>query len=300
MPPNDQFFCTDLAWQYGVPLMGTATRGDIWIMLEYPGRWEARAFDDSSLPPAVKTRIASIAPQDRTARTLLIRKPSSDHGAGIRCFIAQVDPLAPRLYEYHLERYEDLLEMDLASLAAGETHDPDHLRLDPLYLVCTNGRRDRCCARFGPAVYQALADDAGQAVWQSSHIGGHNQAPIMLFFPYGVNYGRTTPLEASRLVQAFRQNQVVLHHYRGRVCFPSHIQAAEHFWREQTGVLDLPGCQIVDVVENGPNRWAVTVCALDGSQVHPIQLERRVSDCAIPVSCSGSKEARIASYHRIG
>jgi len=300
MSPNHEMFCTNTAWKYGFPLIGTATRGDIWFLLEYPGRWEAKALEDSSIPAVVKAQLASVAPQGLAFRTLLIRQLHSDHRAGLRFFAAQADPLVPRLYEYRLERYEDLLDIDLASLAAGEIHDSANLRLDPLYLVCTNGRRDQCCARYGPSAYQAMADEAGDAVWQSSHIGGHNQAPITLFFPHGLNYGRTTPEEASHLVQAYRRNQVVLHHYRGRVCYPNHIQAAEHFWREQTGVLDLPGLRIEAVDENGPDRWAVTIGALDSSRSICIQVARRESDYVIPVSCSGSKEARLTSYHRVG
>lgn len=300
MSPNGDFSCTDLAWKHGVPLIGTASRGDTWFLLEYPGRWEAKALEGSSIPAAVKAQIASITPQGRTTRTLLIRQPQADHPVGIRFFAAQVDPLAPRLYEYHLERYEDLLDMDLTSLAAGEPGDAAYLKKDPLYLVCTNGRRDRCCAFYGPEVYQAMAVEAGDAVWQSSHIGGHNQAPITLFFPYGVNYGRATPGEASRLGQAYRRNQVVLRHYRGRVCYPTHVQAAEHFWREQSGILDLPGLRVDQVEENGPASWDVTVSEANGCQSIRIQLERRESDYAIPITCSGSKEARIQSFHRVG
>lgn len=300
MTSNIELHCTDFAWQYGIPLTGTATRGDTWFLIEYPGRWESKALVQSNIPEMVKFQFKAIAPKERTARTLLIRQPHSEQRVGFRFFAAQVDPLAPLLYEYHIQRYEDLLDIDLASLAEGELGDPACLRMDPLYLVCTNGRRDPCCARYGPAVYQAMVDVAGGAVWQSSHIGGHNQAPIALFFPYGVNYGGAMPGEASSLVQAYRRSQVALHHYRGRVCYPNHIQAAEHFWREQTGVLDLPGLRIEAVVENGPDCWAVTIGALDGSSSICIQIQRRESDFSVPVSCSGSKEARISSYHRVG
>ena len=48
-----KFFCTDLAWEYGIPLVGTATRGDIWFLLEYTGRWGVKAFEESTLPQEV-------------------------------------------------------------------------------------------------------------------------------------------------------------------------------------------------------------------------------------------------------
>ena len=57
MDDNQKFFCTDLAWEYGIPLIGTATRGDIWFLLEHNGRWGAKAFEESSLPLDVKEHI---------------------------------------------------------------------------------------------------------------------------------------------------------------------------------------------------------------------------------------------------
>ncbi len=51
MVDSKKFFCTDLAWEYGIPLVGTATRGDIWFLLEYTGRWGAKAFEESSISP---------------------------------------------------------------------------------------------------------------------------------------------------------------------------------------------------------------------------------------------------------
>lgn len=299
MNKKQELSCSDIAWQRGVPLIGTATRGDIWFLIEYPGRWEAKAFEQSQIPATVKSLFAEISKQAKQVRVLLIRQPRTHQHSGFKFFVGQTNPLEPRLYEYHVEDYQEILGIDLGGLAAGEAVDRDHLRVKPIFLVCTNGRRDQCCAVYGPEIHQAMAAEAGDAVWQSSHIGGHNQAPITLFLPHGVNYGHTTPSEARRLVGAYRKNKVVLHHYRGRVGYETHIQAAEHFWREQTGILDLPGMRIDSVVENGPNLWAVTISALDGSKTVCIHLTRHESDFKIPITCSGLKESRISSYHRI-
>jgi hypothetical protein len=144
-----------------------------------------------------------------------------------------------------------------------------------------------------------MADEAGDAVWQSSHIGGHNQSPITLFFPHGVNYGHTSPSEARRLVRAYQNQTIVLHNYRGRVCFENHVQAAEHFWREQTGVLDLPGMRVDTVSEIGVDQWIVSISDTDGGNTEHIHLERRVSDYQIPITCSGEKIRPIATFHRI-
>jgi hypothetical protein len=300
MSNDPKFTCTGAAWDYGLPLQGTATRGDIWLLIEYPDRWEAKAFERSGIAENIKSYIQALTTPEIRVRPLLIRQPESKQLKKIKLFVAQTNPLSPRLYEYHLDRYADILDLDLPRLVLGQPGDPAHLRAKPIYLVCTNGRRDRCCSVYGPATYTAMVKEAGDRVWQSSHIGGHNKAPTILFFPHGVNYGRATPSEARRLVRAYQRKTVVLHHYRGRVCFDTHAQAAEHFWREQTGVLDLPGLRVESIVEMGTDQWAVTISDLEGGRMEAIQIKKRESDFKIPVSCSMTKESSIPTFHRIG
>jgi hypothetical protein len=299
MDDSQKFLCTDLAWEYGIPLVGTATRGDIWFLLEYSGRWGAKAFEESSLPQEVKEHINAAQYPGVKVRTLLIKQDQSRARRGYRFFVGQTHPLEPRLYEYHLENYTDLLSVDLASLAAGEAGDPKHLRREPLYLVCVNGKRDQCCSIYGPETYQAMTEEAGEAVWQSSHIGGHNKAPTILFFPHGLNYGQTSPTEANRVMRAYQAGEVVLHNYRGRVCFDPPVQAAEHFWREQSGDLSLPGVEIESANEIGNNIWGINVGAINGQNRIQMRIQRRISDYEIPVSCSKNKTVPISFFHRV-
>lgn len=299
MSVKNYFFCTDLAWEYGLSLIGTATRGDIWFLLEYSERWGAKAFEESTLEPEVRAHLQAAHHPRIESRILLIKQDRTQIQEGFRFFVAQTQSLNPRLYEYHLADYRDLLNIDIATLATGQPGDPHHLRDKPLYLVCANGKRDQCCARYGPEIYQALQAEAERAVWQSSHIGGHNQAPIMLFFPHGVNYAHATPSEALRLMHAYQQGKIVLHHYRGRVCFDPPAQAAEYFWREQTGNLDLPGIQIESVTEINPKEWNITVSGTDGKNAIAMQIQRQVSDYEIPITCTKKKTAPVSSFHRI-
>jgi hypothetical protein len=299
MTDAKKFFCSDLAWKYGIPLVGTATRGDIWFLLEYTGRWGAKAFEQSALPQQVKDHITAAQHPGVEVRTLLIQQDQSRQRQGHRFFVGQTHPLKPQLYEYRLQDYADLLEIDLQHMVAGSPGDPAHLRGDPLYLVCTNGKRDQCCSIYGPETFRAMTGEAEGDVWQCSHIGGHNQAPITLFFPHGLNYGRTTPSDVRRLIQAYQAGEVLLHHYRGRVCFQPPAQAAEHFWREQCGVLDLPGVDIQSVAEIGENTWEITLSGTGGENAIQMQIQRRVSDYQIPITCSKGKTAPLSSFHRI-
>ena len=82
MPDSEKFFCTDLARDYGIPLVGTATRGDIWFLLEYTGRWGAKAFEESALPWEVKEYLNAAMRPGVAIRTLLIRQDGSRQRQG--------------------------------------------------------------------------------------------------------------------------------------------------------------------------------------------------------------------------
>jgi len=144
-----------------------------------------------------------------------------------------------------------------------------------------------------------MVEEGGEAAWQCSHIGGHNQAPISLFFPHGVNYGHTTPSEMRRLIQAYRTGEVVLHHYRGRCCYNPPSQAAEHFWREQNGVVSLPGMRIDSAIESSENNWEITVSGPENENPIQMKIRRQVSDQKIPVTCSKKKADWVSTFHRI-
>ncbi len=304
MTEAGQLYCSDIAREAGVPLLGSATTGDVWFLIEYSARWESKAFEGSNIPEAVKEYLQGIQPEGLKPRYLMIRQTVPHKGAGTRqhegvqFFVGITDPLNPRLYQYDLADYEEILNLDLAALAAGED-DPAHARTEPLFLVCTHGKRDRCCARLGPAVYSKLTEAFGESVWQASHIGGHNKAPNMLLFPYGVEYGRATPAEAVQLTSEFSNGRVELAHLRGRVCYPIQVQAAAHFWREETGVLDLPGMEVVAVEAVGEDEWRVAIRGLDESEPRWIGVRREESEEVIQISCEPGKDRPIESFHRV-
>ena len=93
-----------------------------------------------------------------------------------------------------LERYDDLLELDLASAGDQVEH--------PLLLVCTHGKHDRCCAKFGRPLYDAVREQVDEEwVWQSTHVGGDRFAGNLVVLPDGVYYGRVEPSEAWPLLE---------------------------------------------------------------------------------------------------
>ncbi|HAY83697.1 MAG TPA: hypothetical protein DCY42_01890, partial [Chloroflexi bacterium] len=154
MTETGHTFCSDIAREHNVPLMASATRGGLWFLLEYSGSYEGKAFEQSEIPEQVKDYLQGVKIPGLKTRILLIRQEDSRQRDGLHFFIGVTDPQNPRLFEYRLQSYTGILELNLAELAAQGFEDSEHLRREPLFLVCTNGRRDACCARYGPEIYQ--------------------------------------------------------------------------------------------------------------------------------------------------
>jgi hypothetical protein len=111
-----------------------------------------------------------------------------------------------------------------------------------LFLVCTNGARDRCCAERGRPTAGALGTLFPGRVWESAHIGGDRFAPNIVSMPHGLYFGRVGPEQAVRVASDIARGVIDLDHYRGRSCYAFEVQAAEYFARRElqlTGIDDL-------------------------------------------------------------
>lgn len=104
---------------------------------------------------------------------------------------------------------------------------------EPLFVVCTHGRRDPCCAELGRPLAEAAAATGRAVSWESTHVGGDRFAGNLVAFPHGLYFGRVEPSEVGGLMRAYREGRIEpLHRYRGRSSHPIHVQAAEAALRE--------------------------------------------------------------------
>jgi hypothetical protein len=263
--------CTVLARALDEPLAGTAPVAPRWVCVEHRGAWpgEVAAHPD----PAV----AAFATHADAAgwRLLLIRRPGrrgDDAGGPMRVFLADTAPLAARTGLLTLAGHSELA--DLALPAPGEPV-PGARVDDPLLLVCTHGRRDRCCALDGRALVTALTAAGEPHVWESSHLGGHRFAPTALVLPTGYAYGRLDVASAIAARKAACPGEVETARCRGRSTWSAAGQVAELAVRAATGLRDADALQVAEapggavVTARDGRRWAVDVAAVSGDGARP-------------------------------
>src|ERR687896_611014 len=86
----------------------------------------------------------------------------------------------------------------------------------PLYLVCTHGSKDACCAVRGRPLAAALASIRPAETWECSHIGGDRFAPNLVCLPHSLFYGQVGPSDVAEVVSAYERGELSLPFLRGR------------------------------------------------------------------------------------
>ena len=188
-------FCSDVSRDNGESLGATASRIDHWLLVEYRGLWGPDALRASGLSDQVKQALREQVHARPRSRLLFIRRPDRRGREELRAYAATSREGEESLRCASLSSYEELRTLDLAR--AGEPLE------HPLFLVCTHGKHDPCCARFGRPLFEALAEQVEEeAVWQTTHIGGDRFAGNLLCLSRGVYYGRVERKDAGRVLDA--------------------------------------------------------------------------------------------------
>ncbi|HEY7793155.1 MAG TPA: sucrase ferredoxin [Gaiellaceae bacterium] len=243
--------CAETSRDHDEPLAATASRVDTWVLLEYRGLWAHDAVDRSTLSADVKAHLVAQRRALPHARILFIRRGERRAADGLVAFVATSGVRESELRCFEFDRYDDLVGVDLTS--AGEPVD------HPLFLVCTHGKHDRCCAKYGRPLYDAVRElvDDGWA-WQCSHVGGDRFAGNLVTLPDGIYSGRVEPSDAWPVVEAALHGRVHLPRYRGRSCYGFAAQAAERAVREETGLLGVDEV-VVRTIHGDGGGWTAEV-----------------------------------------
>jgi hypothetical protein len=284
--------CADAAKMRGESLAASAVRYRRFFLLEVPGPWGSSALDESHLDAGAAARIAATTAAN-DLHVVLIRRPGRRPSARLSAqpsarqsaaphplawAIADTSPGAEYIRWGSWSRPDDLLSLDLATIASADPGSADPASADPasadpgsadsgrgqrgVALVCTNGKRDGCCALRGRPVAAAIAA-AGWDTWECSHLGGHRFAATLLLLPSGDMFGQLDPESAVEALRQFDARRLMLSNYRGRCGDPVLVQAALHVAAVRLGDCRR-GAFRVSAERSGADRCEVDVTHLAG------------------------------------
>lgn len=247
-------------------IAGTAPFARGWMLVEQPGSWGPQALRDSELDDGLAAGLERRG-EDAGVRVQLVRRPGR-RGHQARPSVRTVvlahtgdDPWAEILEltdDTALDRIDPAVTLDARPPGIGLS-----VRL-PLLLVCTHGRRDRCCATYGRPIVDALAALHQDLVWEVSHVGGHRFAGNLVVLPDGLVYGGLDVPRALRTVDLHLAGRLELSHARGRSGWDRPVQAAELGLRRELGEDHLGVLTPVEHTPDGDGGAEVVLGHVDG------------------------------------
>lgn len=265
--------CSTLAEELHEPMIGTVEQRVRWLLVEDRSPWGMEAARDvlgADLAAAFKR--AGI-------RALLVRRREGDPQADAVRRVILVDTVARRMAATTIT---SLGELDPAQLAAVPPEEYGAPLTEPMFLVCSNGKRDACCAVRGRLVLAALGERHAGRVWECTHLGGHRFAANLVCLPDGIVYGRVAPDDGPRLVDAHLSGRLDPRALRGRSAWPAPAQVAEQYVRIRDAIDGLTDVELVSATVSG-DRAEVSL-SVAGAR-HDLVLRAAPADPARPTSC---------------
>lgn len=237
------------------PLPGTAPYARAWIVIESPGPWGREAVADSRLSAPVRENL--LEAKRSGVSVLLARHPDRPERAGhqeLNVWVARSMAGGMLLRHGLLSDLTPLAAWDMAAIGDGSLPALGSVTREPLLLVCTHGKRDRCCAVNGRALLTSLLEAATPEqrgrIWECSHIGGHRFAPVTLSLPSGAVHGRVDTNSAADLLVRHDSGRVLIDNLRGRSGFLAPCQAAAGAVRALTGTDGADDLDVLRVVDD--------------------------------------------------
>jgi hypothetical protein len=296
---SDDLRCSFMSLSTGEQLYATAPRTDFWVLIEYPSAYGAKALEESTLPDIVKSYLNANQKAIPHARILLIRKADSISENNKRIYFCASGRSSPCIYTHTLSDYDELLTVDFEQIFHGKADSNYDLSRKPMFLVCTNGKRDPCCAQWGIPVFTSAAEHYGENIWQCSHVGGHRFAANLICLPHGIYNGRLRPESIGEVLEDYQNGYLNLEHYRGRSSYPPQAQAAEYYLMRETSKLDIDAYRFENLQAVKAAEWDVRFTSnIDGLH-YSVRLAAVHSERAIFESCSSPDQRVTHPQYRL-
>jgi hypothetical protein len=296
-----EFQCSVAARDRAEPMFATASQVHRWLLIEVRGAWGRDAVADTDL-----ARFANADWRRRLKagqiRVIAIRRDLDRSSQdALRIFFVESGGGADRGRCWHRRVGTLHAAADAAEVLPGpdgaahwEVHDK------PLFLVCTNGRHDACCATFGrPLARHLRGGPHGDDVWECSHIGGDRFAGNLVILPEGLYFGRCDETSARRVIDDYADGAIHLDRYRGRSVLGFYEQAAEFFVRRELGLVAIDAVTAVRRVAERPGRFVVDTTTGGQRRLVDVEVARTVTAAGTPLTCTGPIGQRVPAYELV-
>jgi len=234
-------FCAKESFERGENFLGTMTTVKCYLLIEYDGAWSSvvnRLLENSKIEDRVVqylNKFIQWCPED--VKVLFIKNKINTNN-GKKIYLTRELMGKAQAREFNVDTYIDILKIDLKAAYK----EPSECK--NILVVCTHGKRDKCCAKFGFPIFLNLYDWINTSgknfeIWECTHVGGDRFAANIIWLPYGLGFGHMQ-LQDGIFTKKLAQNKVALKYFRGCSFFPSAGQFLEGYVRKKYS-LEVPG-----------------------------------------------------------
>nr|WP_238357098.1 sucrase ferredoxin [Kribbella italica] len=233
--------------------------------------------------------IAQLCARLRCRPVLIRRHGRTPAGTPRRWFLVDSRPGRESIRTGELPTDEHLL-----AVLSGA--DPGTLTTDPIYLVCTHGRHDACCAVRGRPAAAALTAAYPDRTWECSHIGGDRFAANLVFLPHSLFYGHVPTDQAVALAQSYNEGTITPTYYRGSGAHPPPVQAAQHFARTADPSLSINALHPKSITQPPPNHWSITLSTPDSSRIITVEVRADMITVDGQMTCAAQPPGQVRQF----
>ncbi|MGC4936597.1 sucrase ferredoxin [Kribbella sp. DT2] len=233
-------------------------------------------------------QVAQLCARLRCRPVLIRRHGRTPAGTPRRWFLVDSRPGHESIRTGELPTDEHLL----AVLSGADQGTPT---TDPIYLVCTHGRHDACCAVRGRPAAAALTAAYPDQTWECSHIGGDRFAANLVFLPHSLFYGHVPADQAVPLAQSYTEGTITPTYYRGSGALSPPAQAAQHFARQAGHSLALNALHPTTISQPTPSHWSVALSTSD-TQTITVEVQAEMITVNGQMTCAAKPPGQVRQF----
>ncbi|WP_165555897.1 sucrase ferredoxin [Kribbella pittospori] len=281
--------CAALADRRGDSMVATAPPAERWLLIESRVAWPRDALA-ALRPEGLGAEVARLCRQLGYRPALIRRYGRLDRTAPCRFALADCRPGRESVRWGELPSDEHLL-----NVLRGDA-EPGPVNREPVYLVCTHGRHDACCAVRGRPVAAALAGAYPERTWECSHVGGDRFAANVVVLPQGLFYGHVPVARAVELAKHHDEGRVVPDLLRGSGAFVPPVQAAQHFARAAGHSLLIDELRPQAVRGLADHHWQVDLALPDDAGLVTVEVSGHLDTIDARLTCAGVAPATVRRF----
>ncbi|WP_346238149.1 sucrase ferredoxin [Niabella insulamsoli] len=284
---TEVFFCSAASRYFKEQLAGTAANSNAFILIEHSNPFPEKIINAH----LDKDWLRSVQQFAKTVRgkVLLIRNKKTNFKD---CKISFVDCNASKYFTLQTS-----IEAITSIRLEEHVHSPEtKWQTDPFFLICTNGKKDKCCAKFGFPVFKFFESfNADVNVWECTHVGGDRFAANVVAMPFGIYYGHVAVEDVGHIMVRTLLRKIYKNKFRGLSRRSFYEQAIECHLREYLQNYDIDFEIHTKLLHHEGNHYSVDVTTSNNGH-YIVDIERIKIPYPHLLTCSSKKQEDLSKF----